>query len=116
MGANLLPKPLYLKNISLRWRELIRRCVSLLYGELRDCRIKDGTIVSVGQVIGKHTPTPRPAVPADFEGKPLPQNWISLIALCEKPGLERIPSIKIEAGVPVLEFTDEGRWSFEDST
>jgi hypothetical protein len=116
MGANLLPRPIYFKDIPRRWRDLIRQCVGLLFGELRDCRIKDGAIVSVGQVIGKHTATPRPAVPADLDGRPLAQNWLSLMALCAKPELETIPLIKIESGVPVLEHTDEGRWSFDDST
>ena len=116
MGEHLLTGPVFLKDIPRRWRYLIRRCVNLLYGELRDCQIEDSAIVSVGHVVGKYTSTPRPAALADFEGKPLTQNWLSLIALCAKPGLKTITSIKIEAGVPVIEFTDEGRWSFEDST
>lgn len=115
MSQHFSPKPIYLKNLSRRWQAFVRQCASLLYGDLQNCRVEDGTVVSVDRVIGKHTPNPRVASSPDIEGKPLPQGWVSFITLCARPGLKSIASIKIEDGSPVLEITEEGQWHFDES-
>ena len=115
MSQHLSPKPIYLKNLSRRWQAFVRQCASLLYGELQNCRVEAGAVVSVGRVIGTHTPNPPVACSPDLEGKPLPKNWVSFMTLCARPGLKIIASIKIADGSPVVEFTEEGQWSFNES-